>query len=78
MSIPELYKATKADPSVQKALSYLHKNTTPITYTTTAPTVDKVPFGGVVVHDDGINRRVYFHTGQGAIGYIPITVIGTV
>ena len=73
--IQEIYKAPKADQEVQKALSHLHKNAVPVTYTTTAPTMAKVPVGGFVVHDDGTNRRIYMRTGKNSVGYATLTMI---
>lgn len=73
--IQEIYKAPQADAGVQKALSYLHKQAVPVTYTSTAPTKDQVPFGGIVVHDDGTARRIYMQTGAGAVGYATLTLV---
>jgi len=77
MSVPELYKVNLKEPqdtaSVQTALRYLHQQTTPTTFTTVEPTADQVPLGGIIVHDDGTNRRVYFRTGAGKVGYISFT-----
>ena len=77
MAIPEIYKVKLKDPednaSVQKAMRYLHDRAPNVTYTDVAPTADKVPFGGIVIHDDGTNRRVYFNTGKGKVGYISFT-----
>lgn len=71
MGIQELYKAGDNNPAtLQKIFKYLHDKSTPISYTTVAPTADKVPFGGIVIHDDGTNRRIYLNTGQGKVGYI--------
>ena len=74
--ITELITKEQGDTSsVQRALRYLHTQAPNVTYTKVAPTKDQVPFGGIVVHDDGANRRIYFNTGSGAVGYATLTVI---
>lgn len=75
MSVPELYKVTdiKTPVAIQKAFEYLHKQTTPVQFTTVAPTADKVPQGTIIVHDDGTHQRLYFRTGKGKVGYIAFT-----
>jgi len=78
--IPEIYKVSGNDvksleSATQKAFRYLHTQAPNVTYTTVAPKKADVPFGGIVVHDDGANRRVYFNTGNGAVGYTTLTVL---
>lgn len=77
MSIPEIYKVqlkeSEDTASVQRALRYVHQQAPNVTYTDVEPTADKVPFGGIVIHDDGTNRRIYLNTGKGKVGYISFT-----
>lgn len=74
--IPEIYKTSTADTETQKALQYLHQKSTPITYTSVAPTLAKVPTGGIVVHDDGSGTfRIYFRTGKDNVAYATMTQV---
>lgn len=71
MGIEQVYKVQDTD--TQKALEHLAGLAVGLQTTETEPDVKTVPFGVVVVYDDGTTKRLYVRTGKDRIGYITLT-----
>lgn len=73
--IEEVYKV--ADPldssTVNKALQDLAGKAAGFSYAKKEPTAKTVPFGSVVVFDDGSTKRLYIRTGEDRVGYITLS-----
>lgn len=71
MGIEQVYKVKDSD--TQKALEHIAGQAIALQTTDTQPILTTVPFGVVVIFDDGTTKRLYVRTGKDRIGYIVLT-----
>lgn len=74
--IEEVYRVsdTKDLATLQKALQHLHSQATNWSHTSEEPTAATVPFGTVVIYDNGSGtKRLYVRTGKDNVGYVALT-----
>lgn len=74
--IEEVYRVsdTKDLAAIQKTLQHLHSQATAWSYSDEEPTIKTVPFGAVVVYDNGAGtKRLYVRTGKDNVGYVSLT-----
>ena len=69
--LPENMDEWNADTvrTLNKIFEHIYENSVGIEYTSTAPT--EVPYGKIVIQDDGTNQNIYFRSGQGTVANTP-------
>ena len=80
MSIDQITKIPKLveteTNTMQKILDNIHQQAVGTVYATVAADAKEMAdTGKIVVFDDGVNRRIYFKTSKGAIGYVTLTIV---
>ena len=61
--------------SVSKTFDSIYEQATGLIHTDTTPTSGAVPFGKLVIYDNGTTRRVYVRTGKEGVGYFTLTML---
>jgi hypothetical protein len=62
------------DPQTERVLAHIQEQAVGVTYSKTVPTIKEVPYGKVVIHDDGAGtKRIYFRTGEDNLGFVNLT-----
>jgi hypothetical protein len=59
-------------PLLQKILSDINDQAVGMTYVTSEPSDKEVPYGKLVVYDDGTNKNVYYRTGKDDVGSLAL------
>lgn len=67
----------KLDVNVlQRALSDIKTQAVGVLYASVEADAEKqADVGKIVIFDDGADRRIYFKTGEGSVGYVTLTMV---
>jgi hypothetical protein len=62
------------DPQTERILSHIQDSAVGVSYSKTIPALKEVPYGKLVIHDDGAGtKRAYFRTGEDNLGFVNLT-----